>query len=262
MKPFPFSSVNKKKLEDLYSLYNNRRFVHPDPLEFLYDYPELQEREIVSLLASSLAYGRVVQILKSVSAVLAKMTPTPYSFLVDATQGGLNATFSDFKHRFTTGEELAHLLWAAKKILEQYGSLYACFVSSWAEDDDTVFPALCAFMRSFYKNMPSRENSLLPWPERKSACKRLNLFLRWMVRKDEVDPGGWDRIPGSQLIVPLDTHMHRIGLRLSMTKRKQADLRTALEVTHAFRHISPHDPVRYDFALTRLGILGYVEERT
>ncbi|MCD6487215.1 MAG: TIGR02757 family protein, partial [Syntrophobacterales bacterium] len=99
-----------------------------------------------------------------------------------------------------------------------------------------------------------RGNSLLPSPAKGSACKRLNLFLRWMVRHDDVDPGGWDDISSSKLIIPLDTHMHRICLALGITKRKQADMKTALEITRSFQVMAPHDPVRYDFALTRLGI--------
>ncbi|MBW2545477.1 MAG: TIGR02757 family protein, partial [Deltaproteobacteria bacterium] len=94
----------------------------------------------------------------------------------------------------------------------------------------------------------------VPLPAKGSACKRLNLFLRWMVRRDDVDPGGWDDIPPSKLVIPLDTHMHRICLAFGFTKRKQADMKTALEITDSFRAIVPDDPVRYDFALTRLGI--------
>ena len=93
-----------------------------------------------------------------------------------------------------------------------------------------------------------------PSPERGSACKRINLFLRWMVRKDRVDPGGWDKVPRSMLIIPLDTHMYHICTGLNMTCRKSADMTTAVEITEAFRKIAPEDPVRYDFSLTRLGI--------
>jgi uncharacterized protein (TIGR02757 family) len=108
-------------------------------------------------------------------------------------------------------------------------------------------------------------NSLVPLPERGSACKRLHLFLRWMVRQDRVDPGGWSDVPAAKLVAPLDIHMHRISCHLGLTRRKQADARAALEVTRAFRQISPNDPVRYDFALSRLGIrrdsftCGYLE---
>jgi len=247
--------ITKDRLEELYALYHRRELVHPDPLEFLYAYPDLTDREVVALVASSLAYGRVAQILKSVSSVLERMDPSPSDFLLNSSLGSLLSTFSDFKHRFTTGEDLALMLWNAKGLIEEYGSLYGYFTALSNDGDDTVLPALSAFVRAFN---PSRQKngkfSLLPSPHQGSACKRLNLFLRWMVRKDEVDPGGWDSVPASKLIVPLDVHMHRVCLLLKLTKRNQGDLRTAIDITHAFRRIAPEDPVRYDFVITRLGI--------
>ena len=255
MKTYPQLMSSRERLEELYASYHRRELVHPDPLEFLYDYRTLGDREVVALVASSLAYGRVAQILKSVSTVLERMDPSPSDFLLNSSRDSLLSTFVDFKHRFTTGQELAALLWGAKCLMEQYGSLHACFTGCFNEEDDTVLAALSAFVGKF--NTCSSKNghfSLLPSPSKGSACKRLNLFLRWMVRRDEVDPGGWDSVPASKLIVPLDTHMHRICLRLHLTRRRQPDLRTAVDITRAFRRIVPEDPVRYDFALTRLGI--------
>ena len=251
--------LKKERLDELFSLYHHRSFVHPDPLEFLYGYSHLQDREIVALIASSLAYGRVVQILRSTSYVLERMGGSPSSFLGHSTRRQLFLLFSDFKHRFTTGEELATMLWGVRHVLKEYGTLHNCFVSNLNEEDDNIFPTLSRFTRRLKKRMPAGKNSLLPTPEKGSACKRLNLFLRWMVREDEVDPGGWGQVPMAKLIIPLDTHMHKIGLMLHLTGRKQADIRTAIEITHAFRSIAPHDPVRYDFALTRLGIRGELE---
>ena len=247
--------ISRDGLEKLYALYHRRELVHPDPLEFLYDYPDLGDREVVALVASSLAYGRVAQILKSVSTVLERMGPSPSAFLLNSSLGSLLSTFSDFKHRFTTGEELALMLWNAKGLIEQYDSLYACFTALSNDSDDTVLPALSAFVRAFNPSAQTNGKfSLLPSPHQGRACKRLNLFLRWMVRKDEVDPGGWDSVPASKLIVPLDVHMHRVCLLLKLTKRKHGDLRTAVDITQAFRRIAPEDPVRYDFVITRLGI--------
>ncbi len=252
---YPNLLSSKERLEELYVLYHRRELVHPDPLEFLYEYRALGDREVVALVASSLAYGRVAQILRSVSTVLERMDPSPSDFLLNSSFHSLISTFAEFKHRFTTGQELAALLWGAKCLIERYGSLHACFKACFNEKDDTVLTALSAFVGEF--NTCSSKNghfSLLPSPSKGSACKRLNLFMRWMVRRDEVDPGGWNSVPTSKLIVPLDTHMHRICLRLHLTKRRQADLRTAVDITRAFRRIVPEDPVRYDFALTRLGI--------
>jgi uncharacterized protein (TIGR02757 family) len=250
------NSLLKERLEEIYERHHNRQAVDPDPLLFLYPYRDVRDREVVSLIASSLAYGRVLQILKSVSTVLGRMNPSPANFLVYSSTKEIISTFKDFRHRFTSGADMAYLLCGAKKIMEEYGSLYRAFTMNLKRDHETVLNALTGFVKAFFRFIPQKENSLLPRPERGSACKRWNLFLRWMVRKDEVDPGGWEKIPTAKLIVPLDTHMHRIGLGLRFTERKQADMKAAMEITAAFRLIAPDDPVRYDFSLTRLGIQG------
>jgi len=243
----------KKKLDNLYSQYNRRRYVHPDPLEFLYSYKEIREREIVGLISSSLAYGRVAQILKSVSLVLDKMNPSPYLFLNKSTYKSIYMTFEGFKHRFAGSGELAALLLGMKNVIERFGSLHKCFLDGLSKDDETIIKAMTLFSTQLIagKNKPGH---LVAMPEKGSACKRMNLFLRWMIRKDRVDPGGWGGIPLSKLIIPLDTHMHRISLALNLTKRKQANMHTALAITSGFKKIVPEDPVKYDFALTRLGI--------
>lgn len=246
--------LTKNKLDQLYKRYNHREFVHPDPLEFLYSYPDIPERELVGLIASSLAYGRVAQILKSVSLVLEKMSPSPRAFLMKSSDKSITSSFANFKHRFTTGEEMALMLIGTKRIIKKYGSLYNCFIKGYRDTDDTILPALTSFTDTLNNIVKRNKNSLLPSPSKGSACKRLNLFLRWMIREDEVDPGGWNMIPASKLIIPLDTHMYSICFTLNMTGRKQANMQTAIDITKAFGKIIPDDPVRYDFALTRLGI--------
>lgn len=244
----------KGYLDNLYNKYNRRSFVHPDPLEFLYRYDDFPDREIVGLIASSLAYGRVAQILKSVSSVLDRMSPSPFRFLAVASRKSIMNTFPGFRHRFTSGEELSEMLFGIKCVIKKYGSLYQCFKSLSHNGDETVLPVLSSFVEELKRSCNRGHSSLLPSPSKGSACKRLNLFLRWMVRKDEVDPGEWNGLSPARLIVPLDTHMHRICRELRFTKRIQADMKTALEITRSFRDIIPDDPVRYDFALTRLGI--------
>ncbi len=246
--------VRKAQLDRLYQKYNTRGYVHPDPLEFLYRYEYPHDREIAGLMASSLAYGRVAQILKSVAAVLDITGPHPSAFLKKTSPESLRSMFTGFRHRFASGSHLAAMLTGAKQIISTYGSLYACFLEGLGEDDSTVLPALSFFSESLISASSNGCGHLIPLPERGSACKRMNLFLRWMVRKDAVDPGGWDEVPASKLIIPLDVHMHRIATRLGLTGRKQADMRTALEITAAFRLLVPGDPARYDFTLTRLGI--------
>ncbi|NQU15580.1 MAG: TIGR02757 family protein [Desulfobacteraceae bacterium] len=246
--------VTKGQLDRLYASYNSPEWIHPDPLEYLYHYPRFHDREVVGLIASSLAYGKVIQILKSVSVVLEKMGPFPCEFLKLQTPSSLEQTFFDFRHRFTTGKELAQLLTGIKAVIERFGSLYACFFAGLKQDHETVLPALSFLVENLRAALDGHPNSLLPLPEKGSACKRLNLFLRWMVREDKVDPGGWRGVGPSRLIIPLDTHMHRICTLLKLTDRKSSNMRTAREITCAFSQIEPSDPVRYDFALTRLGI--------
>jgi uncharacterized protein (TIGR02757 family) len=243
----------KVTLENLYRRYNRRTYVHPDPLEFLYSYPDIKNREIVGLIASSLAYGKVKQILKSVSLVLDVMKPSPYRFLMNSNYSALCNAFEGFTHRFASGTQLAGLLWGAKNVIAQFGSLNGCFIDTLSPDDETLIPAMTFFakMLTTRKNKPGH---LVALPEKGSACKRMNLFLRWMVRKDRVDPGGWVDVPLSKLIVPLDTHMHKISLQLGFTSKKQANMHAALEITDGFKKLVPEDPVKYDFSLTRFGI--------
>ncbi len=240
-------------LEVFYKKYNKRRYVHPDPIEFLYEYTDIRDREIAGLIASSFAYGRVKQILAKTGFVLEKMGP-PYEFVRKTGAGIVEKLFGGFKHRLVTGQELIFFIGRIRKVLEKYGSLNECFLAGFKNDDDTVLPALTGFVEALCPSPICSRTTLLSRPEKGSACKRLNLYMRWMIRKDDVDPGGWDGVSTEKLIVPLDTHMHSLSMGLGLTARKQADMRAAIEITHAFREISPGDPVRYDFTLTRPGI--------
>jgi len=241
-------------LDNLYRDINHRRYVHPDPLEFLYPYTDPADREIVALLASSMAYGRVAQILKSVSDALGRIGPKPAEYLDTATPAKIHRKMKSFKHRFNTGRHVAAMLIGARSVIKKYGSLGACFADGVSDGDSTVLEALTGFVSEITDAAGETCGHLLPDPSRGSACKRLCLMLRWLVRKDRVDPGGWSGVKPSKLLIPLDTHMHKIARGLGATNRKAADMRTVVEVTEAFRRVSPKDPVRYDFALTRLGI--------
>ena len=225
---------------DLYNTYNRREFVHPDPLEFLYDYDDPEDREIVGLISSCLAYGSVWQILKTVRRVLDTIGP-PRKFLLNATHEKLVQTFQDFKYRFTKGEELATMLFGVGRVIRIHGSVRDCFLEGYSPKDKNTINGLGYLVAAISEVFKERPRSLLPSPAGGSACKRLNLFMRWMVRKDAVDPGGWDQIPPSKLIVPMDVHMGRICRRLKLTSRSQSDMKAALEITEAFRKIEP-DP--------------------
>ncbi len=244
----------KEGLEALYLRYNRRELVYPDPLIFLYDYPDPRDREVVGLISSCLAYGRVQQILKNVSWVLERLSLHPAAFLEESSPGELEGLVDGFRHRFTSQEELSLLLKGIRGVLKEWGSLRQGFLSGLEDKDGDLVPGLGRFVCLLAEKGGGRPPSLLPRPERGSACKRLHLFLRWMVRRDSVDPGGWEEVGAHRLIVPLDTHMHAISLGLGLTRRRQGDIRTAREVTEAFARMSPRDPVKYDFVLTRWGI--------
>lgn len=244
----------RAELEELYSHYHHRSFVHPDPLEFVYHFDAAADMEVTGLIASSLAYGRVAQILKSVNTVLEMLEYRPRDFIMRSDDSTLGRLFSHFVHRFTTGSEMTQFLINIRHILNRYGSLERCFTAGYKSSDISILPALSHFVRALSGDVPCKRFSLLASPDDGSACKRQNLFLRWMVRRDTVDPGCWEGISPSKLIVPLDTHMFSLSRTMDFTRQRCANLRTAVEITDSFRLIAPDDPVKYDFSLTRLGI--------
>jgi len=241
-------------LEELYQSFNRREYVHPDPLEFLYAYDAPEDREIVAFVAASLAYGRVQTILDHVRAVLAPMGASPFRFLLRHTLDELMALYRGFRHRFASDEDLVYVLMAIRGMIQAEGSLYAGFLRTYSPDDPTLVPSQIRFCKELCRHAGRDLGHMVPTPERGSACKRLNLFFRWMVRQDAVDPGGWSQIRCDQLIIPLDTHMDRWGHFFGFTCRRASDLKAALEITAGYRHLVPDDPVRYDFVLTRTGI--------
>lgn len=244
----------KGALEKLYERYDWRRYVDPDPLVFLYDYQDIRDREIAGLIASSLAFGGVRQIMASVEGVLSPMGRSPRDFLVSTSTERMTRIFEGFRHRWAGPEDLTAMLTGMRSMIKSDGSLEKGFTAAMKDGDVDVIPAMTRFASEIVCVGSDAGTCLIPDPCRKSACKRLNLFLRWMARSDNVDPGGWNGVPASKLIVPLDIHMFRFASMLGMTQRKQANLATAREITAEFAKMSPEDPVKYDFALTRLGI--------
>ena len=247
----------RDRLERLYAVYHHPRYIDHDPLARVRSYPALADREIVGLVAAGLAYGRVASILKSIDDLLARMAPSPSAFVAGLTPRRARQALADFRHRWTTGEEIARLLLAIRGVRAGGESLEDVLVDSMATGDQTILPALGRWVRRLRGTQAS---SLLSDPADGSACKRMCLFLRWMVREDAIDPGGWDRVSPALLVVPLDVHLHRAALALGLTRRRSADLATVLEITAALRRVCPDDPARYDFALTRPGILGPARE--
>jgi uncharacterized protein (TIGR02757 family) len=257
------ASATKMLLERLYAKYNHRAFVPPDPLQFVYRDTDRRDMEIAAFLASALAYGRVRQIERSLTQLFDRMDNAPYEFVSRFGAPG-RAKLRTFKHRFTTGDDLADLLTLFRRVFDDHGSLEAFFLRGYRNEHASVLPALSALCESLCRTYTDIRgctrtstglNYLLANPSRGSASKRLNLFLRWMVRCDEVDVGLWKSVDKAKLIVPLDVHMGRLCRILGLHHDKTISLSTAVRVTAAFAHIEPGDPVKYDFALSRLGIL-------
>lgn len=251
----PRRADRARSLELLYEKYHRPEFRGLDPIIALDEHEAIADREIIGLIAAALAYGNVKAILRGVDGVIGRMGQSPYRYVVDTPARSLRRDFHGFRYRVTSADDMSGLLIGVKRIIETHGGINACFAGHVREGDQTVVPALGGFVEELCAASECRLYHLVPHPERGSACKRLMLYLRWMVRRDTVDPGGWVGVHPRQLVIPLDTHMHRMALRLRLTERRQPNLRTAIEVTQTLRRYAPDDPLRYDFALTRPGIL-------
>ncbi len=239
-------------LEALYRRYTTPDHAANDPVRFLSSYPDPAEREIVGLIAAVLAYGRVAQILRSVGWVLDRLGPNPAKLLCETSDRDLLGLLEGFAHRFQKAEHLAALLGGIGRVQRRYGSLEACFAGGLHPRQRTGLFGLAALRQAI--DPAGRCGHLLPNPASGSACKRLHLFLRWMVRRDAVDPGGWTCLGPDRLLLPMDVHLHRWCRRLGATDRAAADLPAALQATGAFAALCPDDPVRYDFALAHAGM--------
>ena len=249
-------------LETLYARYNHHNLIKPDPLQFIYNYPDKKDMEIIGLLSASLAYGRVEQIQNSLMKLFSIIGDSPYEFALDFNTNK-RRKLDKFKHRFNTGKDIADLFELLRIIIREYGSVENYFLQSYNKNDENIIPALTGFCNSLIeihssihkKNSNKSLEYLLVSPSRKSACKRMNLFLRWMVRKDKVDAGIWKSIDKAKLIVPIDIHMSRLCKILGFYDSKTVSLKTAIQITNCFAQIEPSDPVKYDFALSRIGIV-------
>jgi uncharacterized protein (TIGR02757 family) len=255
-------------LNTLRDEWNGQR-LESDPLVFAHRYPKPEDREVVAFLASSFAFGRVASIQASLEKILVALGPSPARFL-DGYYGG-PLPLKKFKHRWVTLADLELFLLAIARARREHGSLRNLFAECDLGEPDFV-PALERFYAelAFYSAVPDADATrglrfLLPSPGQGSACKRAHLFLRWMVRATGFDLGLWTgaRFDASRLLLPMDTHVHRISTYLGLTRRKAADLAASREATEWLRKIAPDDPVAYDWAISRLGILAEcVRERT
>ena len=255
----------RDQLEPLYSSFNHERSA-TDPIELVRPYANPGDREIAGFIAAGLAFGNVVSVMQSVGAVLTRMGPSPAAYVRQFDPRTDADTFATFVHRWTRGVDVVALLWVLRQMLDRSGSIEGFF----AEGDDPSTADISAGLESFttralaldvkraYGRVPARPGVayFFTRPSQGSACKRLNLFLRWMVRRDAVDLGVWTRVDAARLIVPLDTHVIRLGRCLRLTTYTSAGWRMAADITRTLRLLDPGDPIRFDFSLCHVGMMG------
>jgi uncharacterized protein (TIGR02757 family) len=252
-----------RHLEGLYRRYHRVECLAPDPLLFLHRYERREDVEVAGLVAALLAYGRVEQILASVDRALGVLGSRPEEGVRRFDARSAAPALRGFVHRWSRGEDLAALFSGLRRVLERHASLEALFLEGYAAGEPgTVREALTRFVRSLRAAAPRGAalrpgvRFLLTDPVHGSACKRWNLFLRWMVRRDDaLDRGVWRSVSPADLIVPLDIHVARLARELGLSARRTPDWRMAEEVTASLRRFDALDPTRFDFALCRAGML-------
>jgi len=230
--------------------------IEPDPLQLVLRYTAPCDQEIAGLLAGAFAYGRADIVVRNVARVLDRMVPSPYEYLVNFDPAEGKRRFAGFAHRFHKTPELVALLTCIAAAIHSHGSLGELFRACYRDADDDIGPSLTRFVDALIANRRTKAlDYLLTSPANHSACKRMNLFLRWMVRRTPPDLGLWDFVDPAKLVMPVDTHIHRIATFLGLNNRKSPDWKAARALTDRLATFDRTDPVRYDFAICRLGIL-------
>jgi uncharacterized protein (TIGR02757 family) len=256
----------KPALDRLYATFN-RPDSAADPIHIVRRFARDDDREVVGFIAACLAFGRVASVLQSVERVVAALGDRPASAVKAFDPRRDRGRLSGIVHRWVRGVDLVALVWILRQMLDRSGSIEGFFIEGAREAGgaDDVGPALEAFSRralaldlvAAYGRVPRRPGVTVffPRPSAGSACKRLNLFLRWMVRRDALDLGVWSGVDPARLVVPLDTHVIRVGRCLGLTRYRSPGWVMAREITASLRAIDPADPVKYDFALCHLGMM-------
>ena len=245
----------KDLLDQKFGQYNNASFIELDPISIPHNFSKKQDIEIAGLFAAILAWGQRKTIISKSRDLMNRMDNSPYQFVLNHTSGDLKG-LENFAHRTFNGTDLLFFVHVLKEHYQVSETLEDLFLS----DDQTKPPMkgmLTVFHGLFFQSdfAPQRTRKHVPTPVRGSACKRLNMYLRWMVRQDNkgVDFGIWNRISMADLICPLDVHVERVARRLGLLERKQTDWLAAVELTENLSRFDPHDPVKYDFALFGMG---------
>jgi len=247
----------KRRLDALVASFDASS-IDPDPLGIVRGYRGPDDLEVAGILCAGLAIGGVQVILRSARTALAALGPRPAEGLAGATDRHLRRAYRGFRHRWVDGDDLAAFLSAVRRVRESRGSLRDAFLAgdTGGEAIEGGMEALAGALRAADPGFARRgAAAFVPAPSGGSACKRPALFLRWMVRDDGIDTGAWKEVDPARLVLPLDTHLERFSRGLGLLHRRTPDWKAALEATAGFRRLSPSDPLRYDFALCRLGIL-------
>jgi uncharacterized protein (TIGR02757 family) len=255
----------KKTFNGLYAKYHDPSYLRYDPLEFVHGLAGRENRELGGLLCACLAYGRVEQIRASIAKILMITGGDIFRFASENSLAEKTALFSNFKHRFNVGEDIALLFECGAKAMERFGSLEGAFCDGFDGSQPTIREGLNTFvarLRTLAGESGVKLSRsfvfMLPAPASGSACKRLVMYLRWMVRaNDGIDLGLWHRVSPSKLVMPVDTHVAALSRSAGLTKRKSADWVMAEEITAVMRTLCPKDPAKYDFALCRTGMIDF-----
>jgi uncharacterized protein (TIGR02757 family) len=258
-------SLLKQTLDRLYADFNYPDSA-ADPIQIVRRYERPDDREVVGFCAAALAFGRVASVLQSIERLTAIAGPRPADYVRTFEPSKERLAFSNLVHRWTGGPDLVALLWIIRQILDRSGSIEDFFLEAYEPSAPDVTDALESFsvralgldLRAAYGRVPRRPmvHYFFPRPSAGSGCKRLNLFLRWMVRRDALDLGVWSRVAPAKLIVPLDTHVIRVGRCLRLTRYTSPGWAMARDITATLSRLDPEDPVKYDFALCHLGMMN------
>jgi uncharacterized protein (TIGR02757 family) len=248
----------KNYLDQAERRYNTPAFIADDPISVPHRFSKLQDREIMAFWAATLAWGQRKTIIRSANRLAELMDNAPHDFVLNHSEKD-RARFETFAHRTFQATDTLWFLEFFQNYYRKAKSLETAFARHLSSSDSTVENALRGFHDSFFDHpyAPERTRKHVATPARGSTCKRLNMFLRWMVRHDKagVDFGIWQKIEASQLLIPLDVHVERVARRLGLLQRKQTDWQAVLDLTQNLRAFDPKDPVKYDFALFGLGVL-------
>jgi len=256
--PHVLDQTNLKAfLDEAVEKYNQPNFIENDPICIPHSFTKKQDIEIMGFWAAVLAWGNRTTIIKKCKELVKLMDGAPHDFVCNHQESDLKA-FLSFKHRTFNATDTLYFIHFFQDFYQKHSSLEEAFTQDFSEEEPHIEKALINFHELFFSlpEYPERTRKHVATPARKSACKRVNMFLRWMVRNDEkgVDFGIWEKIKPSQLICPCDVHVERVARKLHLLDRKQMDWKTALELTDNLRKLDPQDPVKYDFALFGLGV--------